>query len=609
MATSIHYIHKQQLNFTFHSEVRASIWTKDASRFFREEVNPALCDILDRYAKNDKVYLIDKIEIDLGRIPAKNIKSLLLKRFNQEFTALIKDYHNRSIYPDHSRDWLGESRRKAQDHDDTHVSGSTLIAMETRQNILKAFYAFLDLGILPWESNLTTNKQLEHALLQEYAIASLARMPETYERLTQPRPRSRFRHQFSKRFVHLLFQNAFSTDHALISCFNGMIRRGLRRCTLDPLSIEGIRHVIAEVPIERMIASEFNPPDLAISIIHEQLDGIERLIAAKHTTGDYKLLLANLLLTGRQHKSGEVTDRVLEIAAAYPGISQHLRKDRFEKDTTTNTSNRRGKTEEDTFDSGMAHADGVVADEAKNHHSSLQDSSDTVHSQGEANSGNAKGPGNFQPIHEIVEPDKRPPGNSVTTAPETTLTESRFRAPKANSAHQTGPTSVPDEIYLDHAGLILCWPYLSKLFERLSYLLNGAFQNTASQERAIQVLGYIATGHDRCEEHELSIAKILTNWPFQMPLGYPLKLRRKEMREAEIMIANLIANWSILKDTSIDGVRSSFFQRRGKLLKDESGWRLIVEQKSYDMLLDHLPYGISLIKLPWNMTFIRVDWT
>jgi hypothetical protein len=74
------------------------------------------------------------------------------------------------------------------------------------------------------------------------------------------------------------------------------------------------------------------------------------------------------------------------------------------------------------------------------------------------------------------------------------------------------------------------------------------------------------------------------------------------------MLRSLIKNWPILKNTSIEGLRSSFFQRKGKLRKEDDAWRLIVEQKSYDMLLDHLAYSIAMIKLPWNKEILSVDW-
>jgi hypothetical protein len=93
-----------------------------------------------------------------------------------------------------------------------------------------------------------------------------------------------------------------------------------------------------------------------------------------------------------------------------------------------------------------------------------------------------------------------------------------------------------------------------------------------------------------------------------MPLIKELKLLKKEKKECDMMLRNLISNWPILKNTSVEGLRSSFFHRNGKLQKEDDSWRLIVEQKSYDMLLDHLAYSISIIKLPWLKKILKVDW-
>jgi len=71
----------------------------------------------------------------------------------------------------------------------------------------------------------------------------------------------------------------------------------------------------------------------------------------------------------------------------------------------------------------------------------------------------------------------------------------------------------------------------------------------------------------------------------------------------------VINHWEVLKNTSADGLREAFLQRRGKLSRVDGGWLMQVEQRAIDVLLNKLPWGISIIKLPWMNEMLFVEWT
>lgn len=200
------------------------------------------------------------------------------------------------------------------------------------------------------------------------------------------------------------------------------------------------------------------------------------------------------------------------------------------------------------------------------------------------------------------------PGASEHSSDPAAELKTDMPQPGSGEEWRSGYPPEPEAYYLGNAGLILSWPYLGRLFEHLEYLEGGTFRDTGCRERAVHLLGYIATGQEQCEEPELVLAKFLCAWPLQMPVIRELELTNEEKNQAGRMLESLIANWPILKNTSVEGLRSSFFIRDGKLFKEEQQWKLIVEQKSYDMLLDHLPYTISMIKLPWMEEILKVDW-
>tara|TARA_R110002020_G_scaffold83108_3_gene205912 strand:- start:26722 stop:28776 length:2055 start_codon:yes stop_codon:yes gene_type:complete len=169
-------------------------------------------------------------------------------------------------------------------------------------------------------------------------------------------------------------------------------------------------------------------------------------------------------------------------------------------------------------------------------------------------------------------------------------------------------STATDPYYIHDSGIVLVWPYLNRLFEKLNYVRNKDFLSKDLQERAIMVLGFIATGDPFCEEHQLVFAKFLCGWPFRMPVKKSIKLTKHELKEVNIMLTGLIRHWSVLKNTSISGLRETFFYREGKLEPQEDDWKLTVEQKGTDILLDRLPYGLSIIKLPWLKKMLRVYW-
>ena len=87
-----------------------------------------------------------------------------------------------------------------------------------------------------------------------------------------------------------------------------------------------------------------------------------------------------------------------------------------------------------------------------------------------------------------------------------------------------------------------------------------------------------------------------------------MELSNAEKEEVNAMLEACIANWEILKKTSIDGLRESFLQRKGKV---ELGMEMItvqVEKGSVDMLLDYLPWSLNMIKFPWLKQLIHVEW-
>lgn len=91
-------------------------------------------------------------------------------------------------------------------------------------------------------------------------------------------------------------------------------------------------------------------------------------------------------------------------------------------------------------------------------------------------------------------------------------------------------------------------------------------------------------------------------------LGEEKELNPEAKIECEELLQAAIGHWSVLKNTSVDGLRETFLQRNGKISRVEKGWKLQVERKTVDVLLAKLPWGLGIIKLPWMNDMMFVEW-
>ena len=186
--------------------------------------------------------------------------------------------------------------------------------------------------------------------------------------------------------------------------------------------------------------------------------------------------------------------------------------------------------------------------------------------------------------------------------------EINIKKNKKEAAMQVNEQIDEEGIFTSLAGIVLLHPFLSSLFSGLHLLENKQFINLQTQEKAIIVLYYLATGHTAAAEHELVIPKILCGFGVQETVTKNTFLSDAEMEEADGLLNAVIAQWNILKNTSIVGLRESFLQRNGKVFTKNNDIHIQIEKSSIDILLDHLPWGLNIIKLPWVNNIIRTEW-
>jgi len=162
--------------------------------------------------------------------------------------------------------------------------------------------------------------------------------------------------------------------------------------------------------------------------------------------------------------------------------------------------------------------------------------------------------------------------------------------------------------YLDNCGIVLLHPFFELYFAEMGLLAARRFVNEEAASRAVLLLYWLATGRTAAAEFELGLFKLLCGLPADSVLPAVLEWSSGEEAESEHVLRSMLGHWPPMKNSSIDGLRSAFLQRPGKLTDKEGGWVLTIEKKTIDLLLDKLPWGFSTIRLPWMEGVLGVDW-
>ncbi len=159
-----------------------------------------------------------------------------------------------------------------------------------------------------------------------------------------------------------------------------------------------------------------------------------------------------------------------------------------------------------------------------------------------------------------------------------------------------------------NGGLILLVPYIQRFFQQLGLVESGQFITNTALIQGIQLLHYVSTGTSTGDEDELVLPKILCGIPVNTFIHFEEDLPALFLHECDELVSSVIEHWTVLQNTSIDGLRETFLQRPGKIRFNEDHFLLIVEESGVDILLQHLPWGFRNFRLPWMSHPIITEW-
>lgn len=163
-------------------------------------------------------------------------------------------------------------------------------------------------------------------------------------------------------------------------------------------------------------------------------------------------------------------------------------------------------------------------------------------------------------------------------------------------------------MHLNNAGLVLLQGYLPMLFERLGLLKKNVFISEEAQQKAILALHFLATGQSQCEEHHLTLNKVLCGWPLSKAPKLSIAFTDLEKELMESLIKAIIQHWSAIGNSSVEGFRGNWLIRDGSLNEEDDRWSLKVEKRAYDILLERIPVSFSIIKQAWMDKVLYVEW-
>ncbi|MBS1663831.1 MAG: hypothetical protein JST68_22490 [Bacteroidetes bacterium] len=210
------------------------------------------------------------------------------------------------------------------------------------------------------------------------------------------------------------------------------------------------------------------------------------------------------------------------------------------------------------------------------------------------------------------EPQPIPKESPKNTDPQSAPIETHHEPTSGNTdtPARFDPDQLPEEgLFASNAGIILAHPFLNNLFKTTRLVANGKFIDIHTQQKAIHLIHYLATGHEQAEEHSLVIPKLICGVPLEFPLSQKISWQESELNEATQLLEGLIDHWGV-KNITVEGLRGNFLTRSGKINPKNGKLHLIMEKHAVDILIRTypLPWNMSIIKLPWLPSPIHLDW-
>ena len=182
------------------------------------------------------------------------------------------------------------------------------------------------------------------------------------------------------------------------------------------------------------------------------------------------------------------------------------------------------------------------------------------------------------------------------------------KPPEIKKQKAVKPPKVEEPLLVNNGGLVLLWPFFTRLFAMTKLVVDKEFVDEAAQIKAVQMLQYLVSGKLEAAENELVLNKVFVGLPLNTPIPFEFDLSQEETKMLDSLIMGALTNWSRIKGMGSNGFRSTFLLREGSIEEADESWKVVIVKKQLDVLLKTIPWGYSFIKLPWLKKVITVEW-
>tara|TARA_B110000967_G_scaffold205380_1_gene249811 strand:+ start:11031 stop:16691 length:5661 start_codon:yes stop_codon:yes gene_type:complete len=165
-----------------------------------------------------------------------------------------------------------------------------------------------------------------------------------------------------------------------------------------------------------------------------------------------------------------------------------------------------------------------------------------------------------------------------------------------------------ESVYINNAGLIIVWPFLTTLFSKLGFTEGREFKDDYSLQKAILLLQYIVFGDVHVDETNLVLNKIMCGAAPDFFVDTSIELNDMDKSIGDSMLTAVTKNWEQLNSSNIQTLREYFLKRDGVLKKMNENYMLNVEGNTFDVLLKSIPWNILMLQTAYMDNRLIVEW-
>ncbi|WP_099069110.1 contractile injection system tape measure protein [Nostoc linckia] len=605
MSQQQHSIKKQIIEINLSSQTDAFELQNEISRIYHHKFIPLIDNLLSQFSSSEIIYQINQLEIDLGNIDIHHLEEELVDKFIEKFQEKlpqaigVSTYNfsqqtrpdiklaESSILPVEIAGLLDETAKERDNNrnknqlkseDKKTISKNILVEItDIEASDLNILNYFMQTGMLPWWSEKFSKQELE-----ECCDRLLTNSPNKIKYLVEqsikePKQLQRLIYQFSDsillKIAGLLTADAdlvqfianYNTDTKLI--FQQLKQtKNIPEAKLRLTKWQGIFFTLSSnsnIPLNKFRFTQANLLHITTSCGINYSEFLNSLIAQ-----------INYSIRDGKYSKGTLAQILTEIKIPNENTQINLLSSELQQLSLNTQISPQYTQQINQLNNEFQRLLNEIKNSAENQ----------SHQRTRLNQ-----------LEKVTQ--------SLKIKIQQDINSQQFTLANTNNTF-----SQSEEIYIFNAGLILLWPFLNRLFTKIRLVKKNYFINKISAERASLLLQYLVDGSTNSSEYMFPLNKILCGLDLLEPLNTNLEITTEEHAESENLLSAVIQNWSILKNTSMEGLRKAFLHRNGILRVHHDGWLLQVERQTYDVLLDKIPWSIQVIKLPWMNNILHVEW-